>query len=76
MGFLEQSGLPCRIESFRNINGFIGQIIASGQATLNELKTVYSLEDAMDIFEAVAITKYNEYLIASASMKDGKNGRA
>ena len=39
---------------------------------MNELKTVYTLEDALNIFEAVSITKYNEYLIAKASMKDVK----
>ena len=61
--------MPCRVESFRNIDGFIGQIVASSKATLNELKTVYTLEDAMKIYEAETIAKYNEYLVASASMK-------
>ena len=55
---------------FKNIDGFVGQIIASGKATLNELKTVYTLEDALNIFEAEAISKYNEYLIGKASIKE------
>ena len=68
--FLERGALPCRIETFKNVDGFIGQIISSGKASLNELKTVYTLEDALDIYEAEAITKYNEFLIAKASMKE------
>ena len=69
MGFLEQGSLPCRIESFRNIDGFVGQIIVSGRATLHELRTIYTLEDAMLMYEAEAVTKHNEYLISQASMK-------
>ena len=30
-------------------------------ATLNELKTIYSLEDAMDMYEAYIIPKFNEW---------------
>lgn len=30
-------------------------------ATLNELRTIYSLEDAMDMFEAYIIPKFNEW---------------
>lgn len=30
-------------------------------ATLNELRTIYSLEDAMDMYEAWAIPKFNEW---------------
>jgi hypothetical protein len=54
---------PCHTEEYKNIDGFIGSIIASGKATLKELQTVYSLEDAMLIWESEIIPKYNEYLI-------------
>jgi hypothetical protein len=30
-------------------------------ATLNELKTIYSLEDAMIMYEAYIVPKFNEY---------------
>lgn len=30
-------------------------------ATLNELRTIYSLEDAMDMYEAYIIPKFNEW---------------
>jgi hypothetical protein len=39
----------------------IGSLIAEGKATLHELNTVYTLEDAIDIYEAVATMKFNEY---------------
>lgn len=70
LDFLNKGLSLARIESFRNIDGFIGQIIVSGRATLHELRTIYTLEDAMDMYEAEAVTKYNEYLISKASMKE------
>ena len=61
--FLEEIDVPCRTEDYRNVDGFIGSIIASEKATLQELKTVYSLEDAMIIWESDIIPKFNEYKI-------------
>jgi len=55
------------------VDGFIGAIISSGQATLHELKTVYSLEDAFDMWEVIAVTRYNEHLaIEQAKQSKGK----
>lgn len=34
-------------------------IIAERGATLHELRTIYSLEDAYDIFEAIVVTRLN-----------------
>lgn len=36
--------------------------MANKMATLHELATVYTLEDAYDLYEILAVTKYNEYL--------------
>ena len=47
---------------YKNIDGFIATIITSVKATLRELKEVYTLEDAFDLFEIVAINNYNEHL--------------
>ena len=44
-----------------NIGSMIGTLIANRVATLYELQTIYSLEDAMDMYEAIAIPKYNEW---------------
>jgi hypothetical protein len=58
---------------FPNVDPLIGAIVASGKATLNELKTVYTLEDAYDLFEIVSVTKYNEFrAIKHANKKGGK----
>ena len=48
------------------MDSLIGQLVASGAATLNELKTVYSLEDAFLMWEAVIVPKYNEYAAIEA----------
>ena len=48
-------------KDYQNIDGLIGTLIANRMATLNELKTIYSLEDAMDMYEAYIIPKYNEW---------------
>ena len=46
---------------FKNIDPIIATIIADGKATLHELRTIYSLEDGMNLWEIIAITRYNEY---------------
>ncbi len=54
---------------FQNIEGLFGAIVASGKATLHELKTIYSLEDAWLMWEVIAVTRYNEYLAVKDSQK-------
>lgn len=48
-------------KDYQNIDGLIGSLVANRMATLNELKTIYSLEDAMDMYEAFIIPRYNEW---------------
>jgi hypothetical protein len=43
------------------VDNLIGQIVASEKATLHELRTIYSLEDAFTLWEADIIPKYNEW---------------
>lgn len=40
----------------------MGAIIEQGRATLQELRTIYSLEDALNIWEACIVPKYNEFV--------------
>lgn len=47
----------------------MGQLIGEKVATLNELKTVYSLEDAYMMFEAVYVPKQNEWLANERAAK-------
>lgn len=74
--FLRKIGDSCPTESYRNIDGLIGTIISSGKATLYELKTVYTLEDAMQLYECIAVENRNmdlrrEYEQAKAKSKRG-----
>jgi hypothetical protein len=57
---------------FQNIDGFIGAIVADGKATLHELKTVYTLEDAFLMWEVIAVTRYNEHLAIEHSKRGVK----
>lgn len=54
---------------YKNIDGFIGAIVESGKATLHELKTIYSLEDAFDMWEIIIVNRYNEYLAVENQKK-------
>ena len=55
-----------------NCDNFLSAIIASGKASLLELKSRYSLEDAYIIWEAVALASYNDYM----QMKQAQERRA
>lgn len=48
-------------KGYVNIAGLIGTLVSSRVATLYELQTIYSLEDAMDMYEAIAVPRYNEW---------------
>lgn len=51
------------------MDDLIGQIISSGKATLHELRTIYTLEDAFMIWEADIVPKYNEYMASKRANK-------
>lgn len=55
---------------YANISGIVGVVIGRGLATLNELDTVYSLPDALNMLEVVTVQNYNEWAAMEAS-KDG-----
>lgn len=57
---------------FPNFDQFIGTIIANKYATLDELKNIYTLEDAHDLFEIIAVTRYNEFLAIEDANKKGR----
>ena len=61
---------PC--VDYQNVDSFIAVIIAEGKATLQELRTIYSLEDAFTLWETIVVPRYNEYLaIEHAKKKRG-----
>lgn len=57
-------------KNYQNIDGFIGAIVNSGKATLQELKTVYTLEDAMNIWEAIMIPRYNDFAAQQKAQRE------
>lgn len=56
---MDESAVP--VKPYQNIPSLFGFLIAQKVATLHELRTVYSFEDAMYMYEAVMIPKYNEW---------------
>ena len=64
MSFLNAVEEGAGSREFQNVDSLIGQIIGSGKATLHELRTIYTLEDAFIMWESVIIPKYNEYIAA------------
>lgn len=40
-------------------------------ATLHELQTIYSLEDAWDLLEILQVDKHNEYRIMEHAKRNG-----
>ena len=63
-------GLP-----YKNVDPFIAGLIHSGRATLNELRTVYDLEDAWIMHEADYVPKFNDYLEAKRRATRAENHR-
>lgn len=45
---------------YPNVSGLIGAIITHKLATLYELQTIYSYEDALDMYEVICVNNYNE----------------
>ena len=46
---------------YPTVPGMIGVIITRRLATLHELQTVYSIDDAADLYEIAAVNNYNEW---------------
>ena len=57
---------------YPNVDDLVGTLVAHRYATLHELKTVYTLEDVEDMYEIIAVTKYNEHLAMNAATKRRK----
>ena len=45
----------------------LGVIVTRRLATLHELQTVYSLDDAADLYEIAAVNNYNEWKASEKS---------
>lgn len=54
---------------YPTVPGMIGVIITRRLATLHELQTVYSLDDAADLYEIAAVNNYNEWRAAEEAKR-------
>lgn len=59
--------------NFANLSPLVGGIVSSGLATLGELQTIYSLEDALNLSEVIAVKSYNEWFSAISGAENGKS---
>jgi hypothetical protein len=58
---------------YPNVDPLIGTLVSNKMATLHELKTVYTLDDAYDLFEILSVSRYNEFLaIEDAKQQKGQ----
>jgi hypothetical protein len=46
---------------FPNVDGLVAAIVGEGLASLEDLRTRYTLEEALDLFEIVAVRRFNEW---------------
>lgn len=54
---------------YPNVSGLVGTIVSHRLATLAELQTIYSYEDALDLYEIAAVNNYNEKLLLNSEIK-------
>lgn len=53
------------IASVRNVDEICAALIGANLATLQELRTVYTLQDALQMFEVLVVQRANEYAAAT-----------
>lgn len=65
----------CRLEGAAeaaNVDRVVAAVVGEGLATLCEMQTVYSYEDALDLAEIIGVRRYNEWAAAKEARK--RNG--
>lgn len=58
-----------KIKEYPNVPPLLAFLVAQRVCTLNELKSVYSFGDAVWMYEAIMVPKYNEWRELEASRK-------
>lgn len=56
-----------RLADYTNVPRLIGAVISTGLATLDELDTVYSIEDCFDLLEIASINAHNKRVLNKRS---------
>lgn len=54
------------------MSGLIGTIVSHKLATLHELQTIYSYDDALDMYEVICVNNYNERQILKTQKPRGR----
>ncbi len=54
---------------YANVSGLVGVILTRRLATLHELDTVYSYEDALNLAEIITVRNYNEWAAMEAAKR-------
>lgn len=54
---------------YPSVPGMLGVIISRRLATLEELQTVYSIDDAATLYEIAAVNNYNEWRATEEAKK-------
>jgi len=57
---------------YKNVDPCIAAIIDHGKADLIQLKTSLTVEDAMNLWEIIAISSYNQWLATKHAEKKAK----
>lgn len=55
-----------------NVSGLMASLISNNLATLRELQTIYSYDDALDMSEVLTVRNYNEWAAREAASKRGR----
>lgn len=55
------------------MDGLIGTIVSHRYATLDQLRTIYTVEDAYIMWEIIAINNHNERLARQAAAEKAGN---
>lgn len=61
-----------RLADYPNVSGLIGTIVSHKLATLHELQTIYSYDDALDMYEMIVVNNYNERQILKTQKPRGR----
>lgn len=72
LDFLRRIGSDAPAEDYRNIDSLVGKVIAGGRATLQQLRTVYTIEDAMHIWEAAVVPEFNDYMAIKEAQRKAR----
>lgn len=66
-------GASAGLSEYENLPRIIGVIVSSGKATLRELQTHYSVEDAYNLAEVIAVDGSNQHrMMERAQRKQGR----